>query len=74
MGKFRLDYYPGVTGFYFPADYLPEFTPMDGGAPPVVRGAVEDWRGGCHIIVWPSAAGTVTALPNPNVSIDEGAS
>ncbi len=49
-------------------------TPMDGSPPAVVRGAVEDWRGGCHIIVWPSAAGTVTALPNPNVSIDEGVS
>lgn len=32
VGKHRLDYYPAVTGFYFPISYLPQFTPMDGGA------------------------------------------
>lgn len=32
VGKLRLDYWPAVTGFYFPMVYLPMFTPMDGGS------------------------------------------
>lgn len=32
VGKLQLDYWPTVTGFYFPGIYIPEFTPMDGGA------------------------------------------
>ena len=31
-GLLRLDYWPQVTGFYYPISYLPHFTPLDGGA------------------------------------------
>jgi len=29
VNLFRLDYWPGVTGFYFPISYIPQFTPID---------------------------------------------
>lgn len=29
VNKVRLDYYPGVTGLYFPIEYVPQFTPID---------------------------------------------
>ena len=32
VGLLQLDYFPSVAGFYFPAIYVPEFTPLDGGA------------------------------------------
>lgn len=30
VNKFRLDVYPGVVGFHFPIDYVPQFTPLNG--------------------------------------------
>jgi len=29
VGKLQLDYYPGVTGFYFPIHYKPQFAAID---------------------------------------------
>lgn len=29
VNKVQLDYYPGISGYYFPAHYVPQFTPID---------------------------------------------
>jgi hypothetical protein len=50
------------------------FTKTDGSAPDRVYGVVEDWDAGCgHIVQWDDSL-TATALPNPNVQMDGGAS
>lgn len=48
---------------------LSGLTKLDGSPYGEVYGTVENWpEGGCHIVQW-AATGTVTGLPNPNVSI-----
>jgi hypothetical protein len=52
VGKLRLDYWPEVTGFYFPIAYIPQFTPMDGGSSDVP--SVNDLES--YDIAWMAAA------------------
>jgi len=54
-----------------PVKMVSGLTPMHGGSPAMLRGKVEAWKGGCHIVAWPYTS-TATALPNPNVELDDG--